>query len=62
MDAVIISEFCEREIFDPGVGVFTAVNAEIGFEFLIHLFSLAISLRMISGGEGIGVLEKMAEF
>ena len=62
MDAVIMSEFGEGKVFDPGVRIFTTIDAKIGFEFLVHAFCLSISLRMVCGGEGIGVLEEAAEF
>ena len=62
MDAVIVSEFGKREIFYPGVWVFAARDAEIGFEFLVHSFCLTIGLGVIGSREGIGVLEKMSKF
>ena len=62
MDAVVMCEFGKREMFGPRVWIFTTIDAEIGFKFLIHAFCLSISLGMICGGKGVRVLEKTTEF
>jgi len=62
MDAVIMCEFGKREMFDPRVWIFATIDAEIGFEFLIHTFSLSVSLRVICSRKGVGVLKEASEF
>lgn len=47
----IMDEFCHVEMFAPRERVCSADYTEVGFKFLIQMFSLSISLRMISSGE-----------
>ena len=62
MNAIIVSEFGEREVFYPRVGIFATVDTEVGLKFLIHAFSLSVSLRVISSREGIRVLKETTKF
>jgi len=62
MDAVIMGEFGKRKVFNPGVRVFLAIDMEIGFKFLIHMFGLSICLEVIGSRKNIGVLEEMTKF
>ena len=50
--AVIMSEFCVGDRFGPGCGIIAAEDTKVGFDFLVDLFSFAVRLGVISGGEG----------
>ena len=50
--AVIMGEFSEGDVLSPRSRVRAAEDPEIGFYFLVDVFSLPISLRVIGGGEG----------
>jgi hypothetical protein len=50
MDMVIVLEFCKWEEFCPIVLLFTHKNLEVLFEFLVDMFCLSISLRVVSCG------------
>ena len=50
--AVIVGEFCKGDVLSPRSGVGTAEDLKIGLYFLVHMFSLPISLRVVGSGEG----------
>ena len=52
-------EFCGGEELRPFSWVIGAEYAEIGFEFLIGLFSLSVGLRVVGGGESYVVVEEV---
>ena len=58
MRAVIVGEFSEGDVLSPGSGVRAAEDPQIGFYFLVHAFSLPISLRVVGGGEGKFITEE----
>jgi hypothetical protein len=39
-----------------------AINVKIGFEFLVQMFSLSISLGMIGCGKGDFIVEESSKF
>ena len=55
-------EFCGGEELYPFGWIVSTEDAEICFKFLICLFSLAISLWMVSSREANIILEEMSEF
>ena len=48
--------------FRPGLRVVGAEDVEIGFEFLIGLFSLSVGLRVVGGEEFDVIFQEMGEF
>ena len=50
--AVIMSEFSEGNMLSPRSGVRAAEDPEVGFYFLVDVFGLPISLRVVGSGEG----------
>jgi len=46
----------------PGEWIVLAEDPKVDLEFLVDSFSLAVSLRVISSGEGKGVSKKFSEF
>ena len=50
MNTVVMGEFSKGKVFNPEVRIFAAIDAEVSFKFLVHAFSLTISLRMIGSG------------
>jgi hypothetical protein len=48
LDRVVISEFYKRKQIESVVLFIAAENAEVGFQSLIHVLSLAIRLRVKS--------------
>ena len=55
----VMVEFCGGEELHPFSWVIGAEYAEIGFEFLIGLFSLSVCLRVVGGGESYVVVEEV---
>ena len=51
MRAVIVGELSVGDRFRPRCGVIAAEDSEIGFNFLVDSFRLAIGLGVIGGGE-----------
>ena len=51
-------EFSRREELYPFCGIVATEDAKICFKFLIGLFGLAISLRVVSSGEADVVVEE----
>ena len=58
--AVIMGEFGEGDVLGPRSRVRAAEDPKISFYFLVHTFSLSISLRVVSSGEGEFVTEEFA--
>jgi hypothetical protein len=50
MDMVVVLEFCKWKKFCPIVLPFTHKNPEVLFKFLVDMFHLSVSLRVISCG------------
>ena len=51
MGSIVVREFGERKEIGPVVLLVVVVQSEVTFERLVHPFSLAVSFRMICGGE-----------
>ena len=58
MRSRVVVEFGRGEELYPFSRVIGAEDAEIGLEFLIGLFSLSVSLRVVGGGELYIVVEE----
>ena len=58
MRAVIVSEFCVRNVIGPRYGVISAKDLKISFDFLVYSFSLSIGLGMVGSGKGKIVFQK----
>ena len=58
MQGGVVVEFDRGEELYPFSRVVGAEDAEIGLEFLIGLFSLSISLRVVGGGELYVIVEE----
>ena len=58
--AVIMGEFSEGDVLSPGSRVRATENLKIGFYFLVHMFGLPISLRVVGSGEGKFISEEFA--
>src|SRR5882762_223831 len=61
MLAVVMCKFCSREIGNPVVLAYRSIGTEELFQTLINAFGLAIRLRMISGGHGLGDTKGVTE-
>src|SRR5882762_3010327 len=61
MFMVVMRKFCSREIGNPVVLAYRSIGTEELFQTLVNTFGLAIRLRMISGGHGLGDTEGMTE-
>ena len=46
-----MGEFCVGDRFGPRCGIIAAEDTKVGFDFLVDLFSLAVGLGVIGGGE-----------
>ena len=60
--AVIVGEFCEGDVLSPRGRIRAAEDPKIGFYFLVHMFSLPISLRVVGSGEGEFVTKEFSQF
>ena len=58
MRTVIVGEFGEGDVLGPRSRVGAAEDPKIGFYFLVHMFSLPISLRVVGSGEGKFITEE----
>ena len=58
--AVIVGEFSKGDVLSPRSRVRAAEDLKIGFDFLVHTFSLPISLRVVGSGEGKFITEEFA--
>ena len=56
--AVIVGEFCEGDVLSPRSRVRATEDLKIGFYFLVHMFRLPISLRVIGSREGEFISEE----
>ena len=59
---MVVCKFGVRDVFDPRSWVISAVHPQVGFDFLIHMFSFSIGLWVISGGEGKVISEDSSKF
>ena len=57
---VIVGEFSKGDVLSPRSRVRAAEDLKIGFDFLVHTFSLPISLRVVGSGEGKFITEEFA--
>ena len=55
-------EFCERKELGPLVGIASAKDTKVGFDFLIGSLGLSISLRVVHSGESNIVFEDSGKF
>ena len=60
--SVVVNELCHRKVVGPFSGCRAAIDAKIGFKFLVEAFSLSIGLGMIGGGEGYFIVKESAKF
>ena len=58
--AVIVGEFSEGDVLSPRSRVRATEDPKRGFYFLVHTFSLSISLRVVGSGEGKFITEEFA--
>ena len=58
--AVIVGEFSKGDVLSPRSRVRATEDPKIGFYFLVHTFSLSVSLRMIGSGKGKFIAEEFA--
>src|SRR5882762_11243300 len=61
MFAIVMRKFSSGEIGNPVVLAYRSIGAEELFQTLVNTFSLAIRLRVISGGHGLGDTEGVTE-
>jgi hypothetical protein len=62
MFSVIVDEPCHGKVLDPIEGCRMAIDAKVGFQFLVQTFSLSISLGVIGDGKGNFIVEKSSKF
>ena len=62
MGGGVVLEFGSREEVRPALGVVGAEDVEVGFNFLVCLFGLSVSLRVIGGGEPDIIFEESGKF
>ena len=58
--AVIVGEFSEGDVLSPRSRVRATEDPKICLYFLVHTFSLSVSLRMIGSGKGKFIAEEFA--
>ena len=51
MRAVIVGEFSMGDRFGPRCRVISTKDSEVGFDFLVDSFCLAVGLGVVGGGE-----------
>jgi hypothetical protein len=56
-----VDEFSEGEMLGPFSRGRMAIDAKVGFEFLVKTFSLSVGLRVISGGQGNFIAKEASE-
>ena len=59
---VIVCELGKGDVLGPGCGIRSTEDPEVGLDFLVDAFSFAISLRMVSGGEGEFIAKEFSQF
>lgn len=62
IDSVVVRELGESEPFRPIILIAVAIDAQESFDFLVHLFGLAVGLRMVGRGRIVFDTEKAKEF
>jgi hypothetical protein len=60
--SMIMNEFCHGKVLDPIKRCRAAVDAKVGFQFLVQMFSLSISLRVVCCGEGDFIVKESSKF
>ena len=60
MGAVVVCEFSEGNVLGPGCGIGSAKDPEIGLDFLVDAFSVAVGLGVVCGGKGEFVAEEFS--
>ena len=58
---VVVHEFHMGNFISPGHGVRSTKDPQIGFNFLVDLFSFSIGLRVVDSGEGKVIVEEFSE-
>ena len=58
--AVIVGEFSKGDVLSPRSRVRAAEDPKIGCYFLVHMFGLSISWRVVGSGEGKFITEEFA--
>ena len=58
--AVIVGEFGKGNVLSPGSRVGAAEDPKIGFYFLVYVFGLSISLRVVGSEEGKFITKEFA--
>jgi hypothetical protein len=59
--SVVMNELCHRKVIGPFSGCGAAIDAKIGFKFLIEAFGLSIGLRMIGSRKGYFVIKESSK-
>ena len=57
---VIVGEFSEGDVLSPRSRVRAAEDPKICFYFLVYMFGLPISLRVVGSGKGKFITKKFA--
>ena len=60
MRAVIVGEFSEGNVLSPRSRVRATEDLKICLYFLVHVFGLPISLRVVGSGKGKFITEEFA--
>ena len=60
--AVIVGEFCMRDLVSPGTRVGSTEDLKVHVNLLVDTFSLAIRLGVIDSREGEIIIEELAKF
>jgi hypothetical protein len=58
----VVDEFSKGEVLGPFSRGRTAIDAEVGFEFLVKMFSLSVCLWVIGGRQCDFVAQETSEF
>ena len=59
---VVVCEFHMGDFVSPEGGVRSTEDSQIGFDFLIDLFSFSIRLRVVGSGEEEIIVKEFPEF
>ena len=55
---MIVCELGKGDVLGPGCGMRSTEDSEIGLDFLVDMFSFAVSLRMVSSGDSEFIAEE----
>ena len=62
MGGGVVREFCHGKKFRPFRRLVFSKDPKVGFELLVDPFGFAVSLRVVSGGEGNVVIKEVGKF